>query len=270
MKFPTKLSPRLHPVINTVPRTQLQSKSRKFLFNNIDPIFFHQYRPSRSRLTTSISLPSSSLSPSSPSLHTRRSISSAATAMASPPLVKTVNRIQRSDLLEWLSAGTQLPLTQGQVQASTQTNDLIHPVLGKDFLLVDLRREDHQVLYLFSPLRFPISSNPCSSWPLYIKRREYRREKKQRDRNGRRWRGNFPPKRFPPAQRKTNSRNLFPQGGTIRGSLNLPAQTLHLSLPTLYEIFTASQIKMIIFYCGTCPHNHLLRTTKRKKAIPDY
>lgn len=40
------------------------------------------------------------------------------------------------------------------------------------------------------------------------------------------------------------------QGGPIRGSLNLPAQSLYHSLPTLYNLCDASNINTIIWYCG--------------------
>ena len=39
------------------------------------------------------------------------------------------------------------------------------------------------------------------------------------------------------------------QGGTIRGSLNLPAQSLYPSLPTLYAIVKAAKIPRVIWYC---------------------
>lgn len=42
------------------------------------------------------------------------------------------------------------------------------------------------------------------------------------------------------------------QGGTIKGSINLPAQSLHPSIPTLYTLFTGAGVKKVIFYCGTC------------------
>jgi arsenical-resistance protein 2 len=41
------------------------------------------------------------------------------------------------------------------------------------------------------------------------------------------------------------------QGGTIRGSLNLPAQSLYESLPTLYALCSAAEIGLVIWYCGT-------------------
>ncbi|EXJ73270.1 uncharacterized protein A1O5_03030, partial [Cladophialophora psammophila CBS 110553] len=41
------------------------------------------------------------------------------------------------------------------------------------------------------------------------------------------------------------------QGGTIKHSINLPAQTLHPSLATVYNLCTSSQIPLVIFYCGS-------------------
>ncbi|MCJ1367173.1 hypothetical protein MMC16_006305 [Acarospora aff. strigata] len=40
------------------------------------------------------------------------------------------------------------------------------------------------------------------------------------------------------------------EGGTIRGSINLPAQSLYASIPTLYTLFSAAEVKKVIFYCG--------------------
>lgn len=40
------------------------------------------------------------------------------------------------------------------------------------------------------------------------------------------------------------------QGGTIHGSINLPAQTLHPTIPTLYTLFSAAKIEKVIWYCG--------------------
>ncbi|KAL2021836.1 hypothetical protein VTK56DRAFT_6610 [Thermocarpiscus australiensis] len=45
-------------------------------------------------------------------------------------------------------------------------------------------------------------------------------------------------------------RNDF-EGGTIRGSINLPAQSLYLTLPTVYAMFKAAGIHKVIFYCGS-------------------
>ncbi|KAI8631441.1 Rhodanese-like domain-containing protein [Xylariaceae sp. FL1651] len=41
------------------------------------------------------------------------------------------------------------------------------------------------------------------------------------------------------------------EGGTIRGALNLPAQTLFPTIPTLYSLFKASNIRYVIWYCGS-------------------
>ncbi|KAK0708848.1 Rhodanese-like domain-containing protein [Apiosordaria backusii] len=45
-------------------------------------------------------------------------------------------------------------------------------------------------------------------------------------------------------------RNDF-EGGTIRGSLNLPAQSLYPTLPTVYSTLKAAGLKKVIFYCGS-------------------
>jgi len=42
------------------------------------------------------------------------------------------------------------------------------------------------------------------------------------------------------------------EGGTIRTSLNLPAQTLYFSLPTLYMLCKSAGVAEVIFYCGAC------------------
>ncbi|KAK3681343.1 Rhodanese-like domain-containing protein [Podospora appendiculata] len=45
-------------------------------------------------------------------------------------------------------------------------------------------------------------------------------------------------------------RNDF-EGGTIRGSINLPAQSLYPTLPVIYGIFKAAGLKKVIWYCGS-------------------
>ncbi|RYP78787.1 hypothetical protein DL769_003123 [Monosporascus sp. CRB-8-3] len=40
-------------------------------------------------------------------------------------------------------------------------------------------------------------------------------------------------------------------GGTIRGSINLPAQSLYHSIPTVYSTFKAAGINTTIWYCGS-------------------
>ena len=39
-------------------------------------------------------------------------------------------------------------------------------------------------------------------------------------------------------------------GGTIKGSLNLPAQSLWWSLPVVYELGMKMQARKVVFYCG--------------------
>ncbi|PVH68961.1 Rhodanese-like protein [Cadophora sp. DSE1049] len=46
-------------------------------------------------------------------------------------------------------------------------------------------------------------------------------------------------------------------GGTIRGSINLPAQSLYPTLPTLYTLFSRANIKCVIWYCGSSQHRGL-------------
>ncbi|KAJ9130440.1 hypothetical protein NKR23_g12202 [Pleurostoma richardsiae] len=41
------------------------------------------------------------------------------------------------------------------------------------------------------------------------------------------------------------------QGGTIHGSINLPAQSLHPTIPTLYSMFKAAGISKVIWYCSS-------------------
>ncbi|CZR58467.1 probable arsenate reductase (Arc2) [Phialocephala subalpina] len=41
------------------------------------------------------------------------------------------------------------------------------------------------------------------------------------------------------------------EGGTIRGSINLPAQSLHLTIPSLYALFSEAEVTEVIWYCGS-------------------
>jgi len=41
------------------------------------------------------------------------------------------------------------------------------------------------------------------------------------------------------------------EGGTIRGSINLPAQTLYPTIPSLYRLFSSAAIPTVIWYCGS-------------------
>ena len=40
------------------------------------------------------------------------------------------------------------------------------------------------------------------------------------------------------------------QGGTIQGSINLPAQSLYPTIPQLFNLFSAAGVKTIVLYCG--------------------
>ncbi|KAI1437368.1 Rhodanese-like domain-containing protein [Xylaria sp. CBS 124048] len=41
------------------------------------------------------------------------------------------------------------------------------------------------------------------------------------------------------------------EGGTIRGAINLPAQSLFPTIPTLYQLFKSAGLKQVIWYCGS-------------------
>ncbi|KAL7273519.1 hypothetical protein RUND412_003614 [Rhizina undulata] len=41
------------------------------------------------------------------------------------------------------------------------------------------------------------------------------------------------------------------EGGTIKGSLNLPAQSFYYSIPTLYTLASNADVSAVIFYCGS-------------------
>ncbi|OCK93535.1 uncharacterized protein K441DRAFT_661445 [Cenococcum geophilum 1.58] len=41
------------------------------------------------------------------------------------------------------------------------------------------------------------------------------------------------------------------EGGTIRGSVNLPAQSLFPTIPTLYTLFKTANVSTVIWYCGS-------------------
>ncbi|KAK3177467.1 hypothetical protein K4F52_009758 [Lecanicillium sp. MT-2017a] len=56
------------------------------------------------------------------------------------------------------------------------------------------------------------------------------------------------------------------QGGTIRGSINLPAQSLYPSIPTLHILFKAAGLRSIIWYCGSSRG----RGTRAARWFQDY
>ncbi|KAH6990094.1 Rhodanese-like domain-containing protein [Ilyonectria destructans] len=41
------------------------------------------------------------------------------------------------------------------------------------------------------------------------------------------------------------------EGGTIRGSINLPAQSLYPTVPTIYHMFKAAGLRKVIWYCSS-------------------
>ncbi|QKX55850.1 uncharacterized protein TRUGW13939_02949 [Talaromyces rugulosus] len=41
------------------------------------------------------------------------------------------------------------------------------------------------------------------------------------------------------------------EGGTIKGSLNFPAHSFYLTVPTVYAVLSAAGIKDVVFYCGS-------------------
>lgn len=40
------------------------------------------------------------------------------------------------------------------------------------------------------------------------------------------------------------------QGGTVQGSLNLPAQSLYHTIPTFYSLLSNSKVDHVVWYCG--------------------
>ncbi|TGJ84691.1 hypothetical protein E0Z10_g4076 [Xylaria hypoxylon] len=50
---------------------------------------------------------------------------------------------------------------------------------------------------------------------------------------------------------RRNDYEMSFQGGTIRGAINLPAQSLFPTIPTLYQLFKNSGVRYIIWYCGS-------------------
>lgn len=53
-----------------------------------------------------------------------------------------------------------------------------------------------------------------------------------------------------PIQRRQHVNWHALQGGTIKGSLNLPAQSLYPAIPTLYSLLSISKVKHVVWYCG--------------------
>ncbi|KUJ16666.1 Rhodanese-like protein [Mollisia scopiformis] len=56
------------------------------------------------------------------------------------------------------------------------------------------------------------------------------------------------------------------EGGTIRGSINLPAQSLYPTIPSLYNLFSSAGIPTVIWYCGSSGG----RATRAASWFADY
>ncbi|KAG4437226.1 hypothetical protein IFR05_007280 [Cadophora sp. M221] len=41
------------------------------------------------------------------------------------------------------------------------------------------------------------------------------------------------------------------EGGTIRGSINLPAQSLYPTIPSMYTLLSTAGVRTVIWYCGS-------------------
>ncbi|KAI1359577.1 Rhodanese-like domain-containing protein [Xylaria arbuscula] len=41
------------------------------------------------------------------------------------------------------------------------------------------------------------------------------------------------------------------EGGTVRGAINLPAQSLYPTIPTLYQLFKNAGVQYIVWFCGS-------------------
>ncbi|KAG4267537.1 major facilitator superfamily transporter [Fusarium proliferatum] len=80
-------------------------------------------------------------------------------------------------------------------------------IAGKNYVLFDLRRTDHEVAPTFA---FP---------DITITR--------------------------------VSAHHSIMQGGTIRGSINLPAQSLYPTIKTLYNLFKAAGVQKVIWYCSS-------------------
>lgn len=61
------------------------------------------------------------------------------------------------------------------------------------------------------------------------------------------------------------------QGGTIRGSINLPAQSLYPTRAAIFQMSKASGVSKIIFYCGNtfCPPLYAI-TLEADKMSPRF
>ncbi|KAK9447678.1 Rhodanese-like domain-containing protein [Limtongia smithiae] len=46
-------------------------------------------------------------------------------------------------------------------------------------------------------------------------------------------------------------RRIDYEGGTICGAINLPAQSLYATIPTLYTLFSTAGVKNVVWFCGS-------------------
>ncbi|KAF3169465.1 hypothetical protein TWF751_007061 [Orbilia oligospora] len=51
------------------------------------------------------------------------------------------------------------------------------------------------------------------------------------------------------------------EGGSIHGSINIPAQSFYTTIPSWYSLFKAAGIKKAIWYCGKCYIRHVYQYT---------
>lgn len=140
-------------------------------------------------------------SPQSPNRFVEREIPSF--PFAFPTMATSADNQTADAAAPWYSA---YPAVKGEVKGMTR--DAVLKLLkseeaGKAFVLIDVRRADHEV-------------------------------GRGSVRDGRTW------------------SDVRLQGGTIRGSINLPAQSLYPTIPTLYTLFKAAGVKRVLWYCGEC------------------
>jgi len=51
------------------------------------------------------------------------------------------------------------------------------------------------------------------------------------------------------------------EGGKIRGSLNMPAQSFFMNMAVLYKLCRDADVERVIFYCGRCTDSYALNNT---------
>lgn len=125
---------------------------------------------------------------------------------------------------------------------------------GREFLLVDLRRNDHEVS---SVVRFPFE---VVEYPYFGRLSCYSPGLctfgSQTPGCQTRLTVTIPQSaldtyHYPSHHHPEKLTVLVVKGGTIHSSINIPAQTLYPSLEALYSLVTAAKIPLVIFYCGS-------------------